>query len=524
MTQQPQAPQEAPFFTAIRGWQIYRGDHGLLGGVVEGLGDKVQMPRVPARILYVLLTLVSSGLGFLVYALGWALLPDRKGNIVIQNFGRGVINAGALIGVAIFGLLGLTSLFNGPWMSIGRWGAWDGGSGPNGWLIALGMIAIVAVVATIVVVIGRNRQDREKFGMAATPATPPPAAPPSNATATAPAAAGTAVAVAGATTAMAQTPPPAPPSAPAQATPAQATPAAPAQPSVPAVNQAPIAVAPAPRPQPEPRQYAAMPGTVDVPGAAPRTVRQTPRVMGPGRAWYLIALAVPLLLWAFALIADRQDWFEVRTGIVYLTGFVLAFGALVIGIGLSGRRTGFIGFVAGSAAVLLALIVAVNPAMAAVFDKDYSWSQIPEQIAEDLSDGDQTFHLFGATITGNPQVVFDDYDVEAGSNVGCFDISAWSADDRVGATAEEIDITAGTLVLDEDETVVRVPEGTNLVLEPAGTGTSAVYFQDRQIACAAFDNVTGDSFLEMTADPDGPTVTITYTRTDQTVILEEVSR
>lgn len=519
MTQQPQAPQEAPFFTSIRGWEIYRGDNGLLGGVVEGFGDKVQMPRVPARILYVLLTLVSSGLGFLVYALGWALLPDRKGNIIIQNFGRGVINAGALIGILVFGLLGLTSLFNGPWMSLGRWDAWDGGDGPNGWLIALGMIAIVAVVATLVVVIGRNRQDRDKHGMAAAPTPRPPAAPPTGAQAAAPSAAGTAVAVAGATTAVAQaTPPPAPPSAPTQAAPATSIA------TQPAVNQAPIAVAPAPRQQAQPRQYAALPGTVDVPGAAPRAARQAPRVKGPGRAWYLIALAVPLLLWAVALIADRQDWFEVRTGIVYLTGFVLAFGALVIGIGLSGRRTGFIGFVAGASAALLALIVAVNPAMATVFDKDYSWSQIPERIAEDLSDGDQTFHIFGATITGDPQVVFDDYEVEAGSNVGCFDISAWSADDRVGAGADEIDITAGTFVLDEAETVVRVPEGTNLVLEPAGTGTSAVYFVDRQIACAAFDNVTGDGFLEMTADADADTVTLTYTRTDQTVILEEVSR
>ena len=43
----------------------------------------------------------------LAYAAAWALLPDRRGNIIVQNFGRGIPNVGALVGIAILTLIGV---------------------------------------------------------------------------------------------------------------------------------------------------------------------------------------------------------------------------------------------------------------------------------------------------------------------------------------------------------------------------------------------------------------------------------
>src|SRR5690554_2679962 len=114
MTNTPDSqPREAGFFTAIRQWGITRGDNGFLGGVVDGLANRVGMATGPARIIVVVAAIFLNGIVLLAYAAGWALLPDRKGNIIIQNFGRGVPNVGALIGIGIMGLLGVGGLDNG---------------------------------------------------------------------------------------------------------------------------------------------------------------------------------------------------------------------------------------------------------------------------------------------------------------------------------------------------------------------------------------------------------------------------
>ena len=49
-TPSEQQPREAGFFRAIREWGLTRGDNGFLGGVVDGLAQRVGMATVPARI------------------------------------------------------------------------------------------------------------------------------------------------------------------------------------------------------------------------------------------------------------------------------------------------------------------------------------------------------------------------------------------------------------------------------------------------------------------------------------------
>src|SRR5690554_3850422 len=118
MSEQPQPPREAAFFTTIRGWGVVRGASGILGGVVDGVGQRIGLARVPARLLTVMAWIVMPGIVMLAYAAAWALLPDTKGNIIIQNFGRGITNVGALIGIAILTFLGIMGFDNGPLFSL----------------------------------------------------------------------------------------------------------------------------------------------------------------------------------------------------------------------------------------------------------------------------------------------------------------------------------------------------------------------------------------------------------------------
>ncbi|WP_084105023.1 PspC domain-containing protein [Demequina sp. NBRC 110056] len=210
MSDTPQPQKEAAFFTSIREWGLMRGDNGVVGGVVEGLGERVGMARVPARLITVLAWLLLPGLVMLGYAAAWGLLPDRKGNIIVQNFGRGVTNVGALLGIAVLTLFGLGGLNGGPIFNLFGWDGdpfpWDNlgqVSNPFELLARILSIAIpLAVVAgigvLIFVLVRRSRGNRPPgSGGPYAPAAPAPAAPvgdtdasPSSEAADAPAASG----------------------------------------------------------------------------------------------------------------------------------------------------------------------------------------------------------------------------------------------------------------------------------------------------------------------------------------------
>lgn len=159
MTEQSQPPKEAAFFTTIRQWGLTRGEHGVVGGVVEGLGARVGMAAVPARLIVVLAWFLLSGLVMLGYAAAWGLLPDRRGNIIIQNFGRGVTNVGALLGIAVLTLFGFGRLSEGPAFNVFGWGVdpfpWDNLFSSNGTPGILRLLAVLfALFAALLFVAG----------------------------------------------------------------------------------------------------------------------------------------------------------------------------------------------------------------------------------------------------------------------------------------------------------------------------------------------------------------------------------
>ena len=75
-----------------------RGDSRVFGGVLSGVGARIGMAPAPARIIFVVLAVSRVALRCSLYAAAWALLPDSEGRIIIQDFGRGRPNVGALVG------------------------------------------------------------------------------------------------------------------------------------------------------------------------------------------------------------------------------------------------------------------------------------------------------------------------------------------------------------------------------------------------------------------------------------------
>ena len=297
-------PREAAFFTTVREWGIVRGPEGILGGVISGLGARVGLAPWPARIIVILAAFLLFPLVMIGYAAGWALLPDTRGNIVIQNFGRGIMNVGALIGIAVFTLVGFFSF--GDFRPFGRaWFGPDIASVNPGTplrviavLVAIAVpVAIVAGVVALIVWLARR---------SAAPAAP---------------AADGGEAVYAVTRAEAR-------AAGATSGSASAAAAPPAPPHVPKAPPAP------PRPT-------------------------TPRVPGPGRAFYFVTLAWAFIAAAAVAWGSREEILAIYPVLAWGMLFFTGLGVILIVISLSGRRLGFLGFV-GIAGLIPAAIVLIG--------------------------------------------------------------------------------------------------------------------------------------------------------------------
>ena len=57
---------------------LYRMENGVVGGVCAGFADRYNVDIIVPRILVVLITLVTFGIGAIVYLVLWARLPERS--------------------------------------------------------------------------------------------------------------------------------------------------------------------------------------------------------------------------------------------------------------------------------------------------------------------------------------------------------------------------------------------------------------------------------------------------------------
>lgn len=132
------APAENSFFRWIRGLGVQRGERHWIGGVSSGLGQRFGIDTALARGI-VLVIVIFSGVGLLLYGVAWALLPGPDGRIHLQEAGRGQWSAG-MTGAVVFAVIGLA---NGPFV-LGGWRFDDGDSWWGG-LIWTALVVAAAI-------------------------------------------------------------------------------------------------------------------------------------------------------------------------------------------------------------------------------------------------------------------------------------------------------------------------------------------------------------------------------------------
>lgn len=107
------------FFDSIRRTRIMRTNDRWIGGVASGVALRLGVDALLIRAAFGVLALLS-GVGFILYAAGWALLPEQSdGRIHLQEAIRGRFDA-AIAGAGILLLIGVF------WRTgqFGWWGSW----------------------------------------------------------------------------------------------------------------------------------------------------------------------------------------------------------------------------------------------------------------------------------------------------------------------------------------------------------------------------------------------------------------
>ena len=544
MSEQPQPPKEAAFFTSIREWGLVRGTKGVVGGVIEGLGNRIGLARVPARLLTVVAWILLPGIVMVAYAASWALLPDARGNIIIQNFGRGVTNVGALIGIAFLSFVGFLSFDNGPIFNTLRGGrdfylVEDVSFGLVAVLIPL-FIFLAFVTGAIVLVVwlakrsNRNTADAQAkthaYGTQATggssaagPSTAQHASAPTSSTGTpqpwepallpgdpragVPASAGAKKAPANAAH-----------SAGATQNPTTATHAATGSTGPSAAS---AAAAPPPPPAPP----------------APPARPPAPTVPGPGQGGYLAFAAVLLISAAIAAGMARADMLTVSPVIAWGAAITVGLGVVLFFVALAGRQFGFLGFLSVFAVLLAVLFAANAKEIVSNFEDGRDWwrgshNQPRIEVDEPVASEPAVTHGFDLTaeLAADYSTVF-----LAGACMSPSDVASWTdatffgesmATMRLDAVDEDIDVDLAATY-----TRLAIPAGTSL--EITGSGSTDVVWEGRDASCSNWFNhntewdgepAPPESHTILTAtNPDAPVITINA-GTDKTIYIEEVAK
>ncbi|MCL2849731.1 MAG: PspC domain-containing protein [Micrococcales bacterium] len=144
----PTAPDPAPapagtdgFFGAVRRIGIPRTDDRWIGGVCAGLAHRFGLDPLLMRGI-VAATVLVGGFGFVLYAVGWALLPEaRDGRIHLQETLAGRFDA-ALLGALGIALLGLVRGDGWMW-----WGRGPAAFQAMAWMVFVGVVIAAVVIA-----------------------------------------------------------------------------------------------------------------------------------------------------------------------------------------------------------------------------------------------------------------------------------------------------------------------------------------------------------------------------------------
>ncbi|OTA26271.1 hypothetical protein B9G54_05555 [Alloscardovia macacae] len=95
------------FFSWLRRSEMTRGDQRWVGGVCSGIAQRLGWDVALVRVLMILLTIVGAGL--LVYPLAWLLLPNTRGEILLQDLFTAGRSSGEAIAALIVFIIGALS-------------------------------------------------------------------------------------------------------------------------------------------------------------------------------------------------------------------------------------------------------------------------------------------------------------------------------------------------------------------------------------------------------------------------------
>lgn len=344
---QPPRPPAAGFFDSLRRTGLLRTRERWVGGVAGGVARRLGVDPVLVRCVWIVLC-VFTGLGLLLYGLGWALLPEEEdGRIHAQQALTGDLTAG-LAGSVIATIAGLSSTDHGLlpvwYLDVQTYGA----------IRALCSIAItVLIVYGIVAAVRRSRERRRR---AAGWTQPQPGQPTPHAPATAaarwqsgPLPSTQSLGPTDATRTEDHGAPSGP--APAASAPSTSAPAAWSGTTTPTSGSRSVPAYPTPV---APGGTAPQSWAVPAPAPAPRPRR--PRRPGPGRRTSLLVLGLVLLAVAGCGAAAASGALgPVGAGLLAAGAVVAGLGLGVLVSGLRGRRGGWMSWVAWPVVLLLGL-------------------------------------------------------------------------------------------------------------------------------------------------------------------------
>lgn len=140
------------FFAWVSGLGMVRAD-GWLGGVCSGIASRIGVDPIIVRGVFVVAALFGLPM-FLVYAVGWALLPDLTGRIQLRELTRRRFDP-AMVGIAIMIVIGFFPVV--PWFFAVTlpFGVFDGfrwfDLSPWGVLSTFLLVAVIGAVIYLVV-------------------------------------------------------------------------------------------------------------------------------------------------------------------------------------------------------------------------------------------------------------------------------------------------------------------------------------------------------------------------------------
>ena len=343
----PPSPSGQQFWTWLRELGVTRSSDRWIGGVAGGVAARWGYDPLVVRGLFAA-SMLLGGVGFLLYGLAWALLPEPDGRIHAEQALRGHGDS-ALVGIVLLLIAGFdpANWIGAPWSG---GGVWDGLKGA-GWI----------VIAVLVYYYYRqHRGGRSSKSSQATA---------NNAASTA--SSGTAAPLWGSAGTAATAPAPTsddlnapfPIAGTSDRIDAHLPPLEPLPPLPPLTPLQPL----------EPLQPLSSRATT---GSAPAPAAKPPLVRGPGSAMIAVVAALGILTIAGLLLANR-------TGAVAGGGWALTVGILVVLVGtaivvtgLRGRRSGILS--------LFAIVAMISAPSAVANSQGWNWDWEGTQLVGDV--------------------------------------------------------------------------------------------------------------------------------------------